>query len=855
MLALDKQIHLFSIDTSFFYKEHEGKIARKLSIVRRQKVRLKKLLKKSETQIQQNRIKELIKKTTEKEKEYKQNLLTELASNKELRTLNKKLTDKNVVSMFESTLSRTLQIPENFLTTDLFIVQAFYFDILEDLILDGFIYNDEKYICFTASAGQIRTKKTVFIKEKYWLKYHDTLMCGLSIDSINAQGGVNINKFLAYLALCNSATDLWIDFDITKSIVVDDMETLVSGTVDFIDDVTYEITRKVMDIPICHTDGCGMMLPKVSNKSFMVRLPWIKGLLVPFPYDEFIKEHNARSKVIDIYGKEWDLLKDDIQIVFTKSQFKMWKYYKDWSEYQINFIKHKCQAGFCNLEEDYFDNAKINYQVLQTLSDITDDELSKISEKARNDIYKIGNDRRTMLKVFGVTKSNTNKTYLQQAIELYPDLLCDVYCRKVLQDIKKSLVKQGRSAKFKLDCLYAFIIPDLYAFCEFLFLKDKNPKGLLENGQVYCKLFNNGKELDCLRSPHLYREHAVRQNVVDEIKNKWFVTNGIYTSCHDLISKMLMFDVDGDKSLIVYDDLFVQIAKRNMEDIVPLYYNMKKAGAEIISNQSIFNGLKLAYTGGNIGFDSNNISKIWNSDNINLDVIKWLCLETNFTIDYAKTLYKPTRPKKMKQMIQGYTKLKLPHFFIYAKDKTRNQVEKPNNSVINRLLKFIPNKPISFKLADFRKFNYENLMNDKNVELDNDIINRYTELDLKKHFIFADIDDKKHNNIAYAYQQIKSKLLEVNPDIYYVTDVLVKYLYQEKKSKYKDTLWICFGDVIVNNIKRNVKIKYIYCEKCGTLVEQVNNKIKYCKKCAREAWNEYNKCKQKEYYQKNRISV
>lgn len=27
--------------------------------------------------------------------------------------------------------------------------------------------------------------------------------------------------------------------------------------------------------------------------------------------------------------------------------------------------------------------------------------------------------------------------------------------------------------------------------------------------------------------------------------------------------------------------------------------------------------------------------------------------------------------------------------------------------------------------------------------------------------------------------------------------------------------------------------KYIYCEKCGTLVEQVNNKIKYCKKCAK----------------------
>ena len=89
----------------------------------------------------------------------------------------------------------------------------------------------------------------------------------------------NINKFLAYLALCNSATDEWVDFDIRKAIVVEDMETIVNGEVDFIDDVTYEITRKKMGIPVCHTDGCGILLPCISQKSFMIRLPWLKGLL------------------------------------------------------------------------------------------------------------------------------------------------------------------------------------------------------------------------------------------------------------------------------------------------------------------------------------------------------------------------------------------------------------------------------------------------------------------------------------------------------------------------------------------------------------------------------------------------
>lgn len=69
----------------------------------------------------------------------------------------------------------------------------------------------------------------------------------------------------------------------------------------------------------------------------MVRLPWVKGLLVPFDYVKFIKTYNTKSKIKDIYGKEWDVIKDDIRVIFTKSQFKMWKYYKSWEEYCENF--------------------------------------------------------------------------------------------------------------------------------------------------------------------------------------------------------------------------------------------------------------------------------------------------------------------------------------------------------------------------------------------------------------------------------------------------------------------------------------------------------------------------------------
>ena len=65
----------------------------------------------------------------------------------------------------------------------------------------------KNYVFLTASAGQIRTKRAVFVKESSFKRIEQKLMCGLTIDKINERGGMNQNKFLAYLALMNSATD------------------------------------------------------------------------------------------------------------------------------------------------------------------------------------------------------------------------------------------------------------------------------------------------------------------------------------------------------------------------------------------------------------------------------------------------------------------------------------------------------------------------------------------------------------------------------------------------------------------------------------------------------------------------
>ena len=869
-ISLDRQIHIYSFDTSAFYTDEEKELSTKIDQLCFEKSRLKKerdiiegVLRESlSTEKAEKRYRALYRMRREEDVEVggadrlaeiaeriheinsavrdgKNALADMLRRFDGVRALrNECVNDKSVISVFESMLTRTLGMETGKLHDDFMVVRTYYFDVVQSMIANGFTYKGERYVCFTASAGQIRTKKTVFIKERIWNEYQKTLMCGLTVDGINAKGGININKYLAYLALCNSATDPWDTFDITKSIVVDDMETNVGGVVDFIDDKTYQTERKYMEIPITHTDGCGMVLPQCCEKNTMVRLPWIKGLLAVFPFDKFIREADeadpthSHGKIRDIYGVEHDILADGIQVIFTKSQFKMWKYYESWEEYTRLYRTYGCSAGKCNEEEDYLPDAKLNYQMLQTLTDMTPDEVKSFAERSVSKINRVAADRDTMLEVFGANKSYANKNAFQECLQLYPELLSDPYTKEILRQIKKNLVKEAKSAKLDLSAKYMFLIPDLYAYCQWLFLGDENPNGLLQDGEVSCWLYRSVDKLDCLRSPHLYREHAVRRNVVNQQTRKWFSQNAIYTSCHDLISRILQFDCDGDKSLVCADQLLVSVAERNMRNIVPLYYEMKKAGSVTVTPQEIFHGLRAAWTGGNIGVISNDITKIWNSDNPDVELVKILCMENNYVIDYAKTLYKPERPADLDARLKSVTSSKAPHFFVHAKNKSAGRVQKLNDSVVNQLETIVPDRRMSFTAKNIGAFRYQYLLSDmgKRIKVDPAIVELYDEIEKEYRFSVSFYDNE--SNYAYIRDLVIARFDEAGYERNDICDMLVRYLFCDKQSKRKNIFWMCFGEMVLDNLRRNLPEGSKQCERCGERFIPSAPQQKLCTNCS-----------------------
>lgn len=757
------------------------------------------------------------------------------------------LKNSRKIAEFSSDSSRAMGIPDGDVTYDKIIVKWKSLDVLEQIVTDGFLMpivtpsgdiEYKRYRFATASAGQLRTDKIQAMSDDKWLAMCERLLCGLTFESINESGGINANKLLAYIALSSSATDPWIDMDIDRCIVIDDFEAPVSGIVDYVGN-DYSITRGEKTTTISHTDGCGMMLPCVSRKNFMVRAPWIKGLLCSFDYLRFCRTHDIEPVLTDVYGQQHNLIEENIQIIFTKSQFKLWKFYSSWDHYKQCFKENSCMLNRTNFEEDYIPDTEISYQMLQTLTDFTDDEIKAFTKRTHDRIEGIAKNAKAMLATLQADEDSENP--YKRALSLYPELLREAYSRETLKAIKRRWTLDAKSGKIKCDNKRLFAIPDMYAACQYWFLGEKQPEGLLKNGEVSCKPYRGRDKVACLRSPHLYMEWTVRNVVHDQSIYDWFYTDGIYTSCHDLISKVLQFDVDGDQLNVVADPLLISIAERNLEkfDVVPLLYEMGKAGSKPVTKEEFFNGLKRAHDFSGIGQVSNALTKLWNKDEPDREAAALLCFYNNLVIDAAKTGFVnsyenyPEINRRINKAIGGKNG-RMPHFFQFSKNgrrflhvptKMRKKYSKPNRSTMNRICEsFDDIGNINMNYANVPPFNWQMLLENNDAVYNIAAVTLFCRMDdanIANTIEVSRSDFDVSSGIASLYgivsQDIEHELCEKFGSLEAVYPSIVKYLFagsNANKMTHKRMFWRVFGDIACKALEKNMQT-YTVCEKCG----------------------------------------
>ena len=82
-----------------------------------------------------------------------------------------------------------------------------------------------------------------------------------------------------------------------------------------------------------------MFLPGLLPASAQIRCGHLKGAIFPFDFRRFLMLEQVEgvqpSPIIhDAWGDEHDVIKEDIQFIFTASQLKMWRYYDSWEDYK-----------------------------------------------------------------------------------------------------------------------------------------------------------------------------------------------------------------------------------------------------------------------------------------------------------------------------------------------------------------------------------------------------------------------------------------------------------------------------------------------------------------------------------------
>ena len=151
------------------------------------------------------------------------------------------------------------------------------------------------------------------------------------------------------------------------------------------------------------------------------------------------------------------------------------------------------------------------------------------------------------------------------------------------------------------------------------------------------------------------------------------------------------------------------------------------------------------------------------------------------------------------------------------------------------------------------KINYKCMMANPQIICSKEVSDLYDELN-KQYRYMINMKDEHIDNLRYIACKIRAEFAQFRYSEETITDMLVEYLYGKGK-RYKQLFWFCYGQCVVNNLEKNIKVektKFIQCIDCGEWIEvPINSKRIRCDHCLQQERKEHNK----KMYQKKKNST
>lgn len=469
--------------------------------------------------------------------------------------------------------------------------------VYRKLASGGFLLDGERYVRLMCGAGHARTNRTLFVAERIFEGLDEVLRCGLPRDVEVAP-----SKWNAYYALTSSATYRVSE---PRVVVVDDKEVEMAKVVEWIEHDEESgvdtLSKQKRGLTFNLWDGMGLISPEFAGRwavdleleyvpsAFVLRNAFCKGLVAVFDFHRFGAEVAGGVKIKDIWGGLHDC--EDVDIILTKSQFKMWYAYKGWDEYIE--ATHRCGLswGVSKFSPDPALEKNVvftNYQFLQVL-DFNDANLKGFCDYTASWFRDVcGGDMRA-LEIYLLGKAARSKSLNDvwnrigdpyvKALLLEPELARDSYIKeRIARSIDKKM-RQSKMGKLLTKGNFQFMIADPYGLAQHAFGLEVT--GLLKEHEHYSQYWNKfgAERVIAERAPLTWRSEVNVLNLQKSAEmDDWYsyTNSGIIYNVWG-VDCMLAADSDFDGD-IVYTTNNKYMLESVCEEVkgVPITYQPSK---------------------------------------------------------------------------------------------------------------------------------------------------------------------------------------------------------------------------------------------------------------------------------------
>lgn len=411
------------------------------------------------------------------------------------------------------------------------------------IIKHGLYVNGKKFVRLLCGAGNARRNTVFFVQEDI---YDD-------LDKILKNGHkplkITESKYNAYYALSNSAT---YSVSEPRVCVVPDKEIQMKKIVDWAiekepDDIIEEQER---ELTFNLWDGMGICSPELAEQwgrdldldytpcSFCIRNYFVKGMVCVFDFHKFSREVAGKHIITDLYGNSVDT--DDIDMIITESQFKLWKGYESWQDYLDCCKENDGRWGVTKFTPKEDKTAVFtNYQFLQVLNLDTPEKIEELCRPTIEWLDKItsqDSDYALLYLLGGLCDKPLNEMELDdfmdvfnslepsvRALILNRDMLGDTYIKTKLARYLNAKISESYLGKLLVNGNFQFMISEPYSLCEHIY--GLPIKGLLNEFEHYSQYWNN-RNVDtvvAMRAPLTWRSEVNTLHLQNNDKvNEWY---------------------------------------------------------------------------------------------------------------------------------------------------------------------------------------------------------------------------------------------------------------------------------------------------------------------------------------------